>query len=289
MNNTVVLWGDLCIDHNIINRKRIIGPGGAAFFTAQIFRQLGMQPTIISPRGHDYTDEWLKGISVIPVEKAIGKTLAFENNYDENGNRTLIVHNRDSAHFIDPDLVSAELLRFAHAVTVCPVDNNITLNQIRKLKNKISSTAFLACLPQGFFRTYHENGVVSKQDWYDADLFMPYFDLVCLSEMDGVGLDKQGKQWSTRGPIIVITRAERGCSVFVHGNRRDFPAFHVTTIVDPVGAGDVFAAGFIYSYLRDKDIDKAAVFANAAGALSLQFHATDMQIKHNAIEQMMVS
>jgi sugar/nucleoside kinase (ribokinase family) len=40
-------------------------------------------------------------------------------------------------------------------------------------------------------------------------------------------------------------------------------------LVDPVGAGDSFDAGFLYEYLRGSDINACLAAGNLAGALSV--------------------
>jgi len=69
------------------------------------------------------------------------------------------------------------------------------------------------------------------------------------------------------GPeIIALKLGREGC--FISGNDEIFiPPVEITP-VDTTGAGDVFDAAFIYSYLNEKDIEFLGKFANAAGAIS---------------------
>ncbi len=55
-------------------------------------------------------------------------------------------------------------------------------------------------------------------------------------------------------------------AAYVNGEKAYSPAFRCD-IVDRVGSGDAFAAGFIYSLLHGQDAEKAAAFACAASAL----------------------
>ena len=200
----------------------------------------------------------------------------------------LFGENRDAAFFIDPDGVPQNLIQNAKIIMVCPIDNNVTREKLRTLKQKVGTKTLLVCTPQGFFRRYNLDTSVYKGEWENAEEMISYFDLVFLSEEDGKMLDEKVVAWS-KNSIVVLTRAERGCSVFQNGQRRDFPAFRVETIVDPVGAGDVFAAAFVYRYLETKDVGKSAVFANAAAALSLGFHASEMRFTQVDIEQFLFS
>jgi len=44
------------------------------------------------------------------------------------------------------------------------------------------------------------------------------------------------------------------------------PGFPVERVVDPVGAGDAFAAGLIAGLLEGKSLEEAVLLANACGA-----------------------
>lgn len=63
--------------------------------------------------------------------------------------------------------------------------------------------------------------------------------------------------------IVVLKRSEHGASALVDGQIIREPAAPVERVVDPVGAGDGFNAGFLAGRLRDLDI---------AGALRLGAH-----------------
>ena len=265
--NKILLWGDLCIDRNNIEGKELFGPGGAVYFCAKIFQKFGWQPVIVSPRGKDYDIGWIKNISVLPKDPLTKNTLIYQNHYDLKGKRTLYARNRGSAFFINPLSIPKEKIEKAKAIAVCPIDNNVDLLDIKKLRAKINREVLLACLPQGFFRRYKNNYQVYQANWQNAEKFVPYFDLIFISEEDGNGLNTKAKKWSEIRPSVIMTRAERGCSIFRNGKRADFPAFRVKRVTNPVGAGDVFAASFIHSYLLNKNLKKAAIFANKTAAL----------------------
>lgn len=75
------------------------------------------------------------------------------------------------------------------------------------------------------------------------------------------------KEISKKDTIITVTRSHLGCEIYYKDTHEFYPAFKVNT-VDPTGAGDAFAAGFIYGFLNGWDIDRTANFANACGALA---------------------
>jgi len=51
--------------------------------------------------------------------------------------------------------------------------------------------------------------------------------------------------------VAALTRGADGAAVVHRGERIDVPAVAVTRVVDTTGAGDLFAAGFLYGYTHD--------------------------------------
>jgi 5-dehydro-2-deoxygluconokinase len=76
-----------------------------------------------------------------------------------------------------------------------------------------------------------------------------------------------------RGPkALVVKRGAHGASIcLADGQRIDAPGFPVE-IYNILGAGDAFAAGFIYGYLHDWDWYKSARMGNACGAIVVTRH-----------------
>jgi sugar/nucleoside kinase (ribokinase family) len=64
--------------------------------------------------------------------------------------------------------------------------------------------------------------------------------------------------------VAAVTGGPDGCWVSGLGH---VPGFQVDA-VDGTGAGDAFAAGFLYGRLTGRPLDWCARFANAAGALA---------------------
>jgi ribokinase len=67
---------------------------------------------------------------------------------------------------------------------------------------------------------------------------------------------------------LVVTRGEKGVVVHDRTGIRTFPAFAVDSI-DAVGAGDAFCAALAVELCRGTPIDKAIVYGQAAGALTV--------------------
>ncbi|MEJ7913798.1 MAG: 5-dehydro-2-deoxygluconokinase [Chitinophagaceae bacterium] len=73
------------------------------------------------------------------------------------------------------------------------------------------------------------------------------------------------------GPeVLIVKRGAKGASIFLkNGAKEDVPGFPVN-ILNVLGAGDAFAAGFIFGYLQGWDLYKACRMGNACGAWVVQ-------------------
>ena len=65
--------------------------------------------------------------------------------------------------------------------------------------------------------------------------------------------------------VVVVTKGDKGCTVYQGSHRVDVPGFHVDP-VDTTGAGDAFNSVFLAEYLSGRPVDACAEIANAAGA-----------------------
>jgi len=66
--------------------------------------------------------------------------------------------------------------------------------------------------------------------------------------------------------LAVVTRGEKGCVVMTRDSVTAVPAFPVERVVDTTGAGDLFAAGFLFGLARGTDHETAARLGALAAA-----------------------
>jgi sugar/nucleoside kinase (ribokinase family) len=92
------------------------------------------------------------------------------------------------------------------------------------------------------------------------------------------------------GPLVVVKQGDRGASLFVNNQTIQVGSISVD-VVDTVGAGDTFDAGFLYGYLQHGNqwsFDKILKFACTCGALSTRSQGgTDSQPFFNEVNSYM--
>jgi sugar/nucleoside kinase (ribokinase family) len=69
--------------------------------------------------------------------------------------------------------------------------------------------------------------------------------------------------------MVAIKHSVQGCRIYSTSQQTTCPAYHVE-VRDTTGAGDCFVAGFLAAYLEGALAERAGLFANATGALSVQ-------------------
>jgi len=70
--------------------------------------------------------------------------------------------------------------------------------------------------------------------------------------------------------LAVVTRSEKGCVVVSKDNVVSVPAAPINKLVDATGAGDLFAAGFLFGLARSRDHSTAAQLGALAASEVIQ-------------------
>src|SRR5882672_3905302 len=78
------------------------------------------------------------------------------------------------------------------------------------------------------------------------------------------------KQLRNDTRLGVVTRSEKGCLVASRDGVVAVPAFPIQKLVDTTGAGDLFAAGFLFGMVRNAGHEKAGLLGGLAAAEVIQ-------------------
>jgi len=87
-----------------------------------------------------------------------------------------------------------------------------------------------------------------------------------VTSMTGADLDHALAELAHRCEIVVVTRGAEGSLVTKGGQVIEVPAHPVETLVDTTGAGDLYAAGFLFGLTRDYDLGECGRLGSLAAA-----------------------
>src|SRR6478672_4721698 len=103
------------------------------------------------------------------------------------------------------------------------------------------SDAFCVDRYRGEFLDLMRNGTVDLVFANEAELHSLY---------QTSDFDTALKQWQVDAKLGVVTRSEKGCVVVSKDGVLAVPAFPIEKMIDTTGAGDLFAAGFLFGLVR---------------------------------------
>ena len=104
-----------------------------------------------------------------------------------------------------------------------------------------------------------------RQALAHVDIFLPNRREACNIAATG-NLEAAMQKLSELVPLLVVKLGAEGAVAVRHNEKLENPAFNVE-MVDPVGAGDSFDAGFLHAYLKGRGLEECLAAGNAAGAL----------------------
>ncbi len=232
--------------------------GGTALYAALTAHQLGQRVAILSTAASDLDLSVIPpGIEVTVIPSPVSTT--FRNTYHENA-RTQFMYQRANTLQVE-DLRRAPPARVTH---LGPVAFEIPDGSPPRAPG-----GFVGLTVQGMLRQVDED----KRVWTDATLLrrLPFtgVDAMALSEEDVNGDEESVIAATGRVPIVALTRAERGATLWCRGERIEVPAYHAD-VVDPTGAGDVFATAFFIALAAGEHPVAAARRACAAASCVIE-------------------
>lgn len=246
--------------------------GGTVSFAGLCAARLGLTSALITHADTEmrsYLTATLPEITSLVHPSPV--TTTFANHY-HNGFRTQYLYARAeplTLADIPADWFSSSIVLFA------PLAQEITAELVLAFPRQTHT--LLAATPQGWLRSWQEDGKVRPTIWKDAERILPHLDVLILSHDDLLPLtddnrheaDALLKYWSSLVPLLIATAGKEGATLFQEGKVRQFPAYPVTE-VDPTGAGDVFAAAFLTHLHHYHNPEQAVDFANCAASFAVQ-------------------
>ena len=138
-----------------------------------------------------------------------------------------------------------------------------------------------ADVPQ-LFRQMKSAGLTTSLDTNDdpddrwdgsVEEIFPYVDILLPNEREAIKLSGASdvetalSRLAKKVQTVVVKMGASGAVAMQSDRRFSAPVVPVS-VVDPVGAGDSFDAGFLHQFLRGADIPRCLVWGNLCGALS---------------------
>ncbi|MFO0583783.1 MAG: PfkB family carbohydrate kinase [Anaeromyxobacter sp.] len=235
-------------------------PGGSAWFAARALLALGASPRLATAAGPDHPADALHGLpaAVAPAPA----TTIFENVHGPDGRRRQRV--LAAAPPLSPDaLPPGPAWRRVDVLHLAPVlDELVPAAWVEAVEARVVGLGV-----QGLLRRLAPDGTVLQPAWTPGDL--RGVGVVFVGEDDLAGQDGLVERLRAAVPVVVLTRAARGCEVHAGGRIVRVGAFPARE-VDPTGAGDAFAAGWLLAAAEGAGPVEAARLGAAAGSIAVE-------------------
>jgi sugar/nucleoside kinase (ribokinase family) len=236
--------------------------GGTATYAALTARNMGARVGVHTSAAYEPgLIETLRRVYVARVPAEF--TTCFVNEY-QNGKR------RQTIESVAEKLTYEQILpewRNPPIVHLGPLNQEIDAALVNRFPRSL-----IGVTPQGWMREWDEDGLVHAVDWAEAERVLPKADVVVISE-DDVPARSIIDGWASQARMLVVTLGDRGCDVYRAQGSETYhsAAFKSATELDPTGAGDVFAAAFMWHLHSSKgDWHTAADWANCVASFVVE-------------------
>ena len=245
--------------------------------------KLGEPTALVGRVGADYAGRLTSDLTHYGIEYELNtcaETGGFHLVYDHRGDRTL-----DVLGVADPITTFPERFENADFILIGPILGEIPLDLVAEIRQRASAPLLLD--PQGFVRRAVD-GRVERYRNPTIEKVIPLCEVVKANEHEaeiitGVNPRQQGakavrKLHALGCRIAIVTLAEAGSLIYDGKQMYEIPAY-TTVARDPTGAGDTYAAGFIYQYLRTPDdLRTVGYFASAVASVMVEHTGPDFAL-----------
>jgi len=173
-----------------------------------------------------------------------------------------------SAEAFDPDYLKGA--KFLHLTGITPALSG----ECRAFTLWVAREARASGTRVSFDVNYRSKLWTSAEARTFAEEILPEVHLLLVGDEESLALwgrDDEGfvRELARKGPEeVVLKKGKEGSLALVEGETLEHPAFGVEE-VDPVGAGDAFAAGYLAGHLWGLPAGERLRVANAMGAMSV--------------------
>ncbi|MEM1593319.1 MAG: carbohydrate kinase family protein [Archaeoglobaceae archaeon] len=246
-------------------------PGGSAANTIVGLSRLGVKSAYIGKVGDDAEGEILledlkrERVETKAVIKAKGRSGTAIIFVDDIGNRAILVDPgvNDTIRYEEIDLEFATKFSLLHLTSFICKNGFDSFNSQKKIVENFELVSFDPGLP------YAERGkdemmkILKK-----TTIFLP--NKIEIERMFGTDYKTAAEDCISMGiEVVVVKLGKEGC--WIRSSERELKVqARSVRVVDTTGAGDAFNAGFLYGYLKGKDLETCGKLGNYVASLCIQ-------------------
>jgi adenosine kinase len=238
--------------------------GGCAPNIAYTLALLGERPKLMGTAGQDFPDyrRWLEaaGVDTSLVRELPDKfTASFFCSTDEDGNQIASFYTGAMANAAELSFRTAGPCRLA---IVSPNDPEAMIQYAEE------------CRALGIPYVWDPGQQCARMSGEELREGMIGATLVICNDYEfelirqKTGLDESAV--FDKAGALVVTRGERGCSIYEKSGRRDVGALPPHRMVDPTGVGDAFRGGFLKGMADRLDYTRCAQLGSVAATYALE-------------------
>lgn len=256
--------------------------GGSVSYVTNILDALGLQSTVISKVGSDFSYASATA-SHPPTVVHPTKTTRFYADFTAGSDRVLRV--LDACDPIHPSDIPSDPTDYAIGLAV-GVAREILPETLRRM---VEVSKLVMVDIQALIRTVDPvDGTVRlrklcETDFYD---FLEEISFLKASTLEAAYVNVEEVRQRT---CVIITEGKNGCRVYERDREFYVPAFSAQEI-DPTGAGDSFLAGFSAGLMRGLSVEDAVLAGNYLGSVTVgqigvpRFNDEHLQRLHEVLD-----
>lgn len=229
--------------------------GGTAAYAALTAQALGLRAGILTAWAEELPLGPLADLPIVNIGAEVSST--FQNTYTAAG-RTQRYHGEAPKlefHHIPEAWRNPRILHLAPVV-----------GEVSQRILSYTDEALRVVTPQGWLRHWDADGYVESTDWEEDVFVLSRADAAVLSLDDVSGEMARIERLAAICPVLVVTDGETGATLYTTGEEIQIPTPTIDEVVDPTGAGDVFAAAFFVRLQQSGSALEAARFASTLAA-----------------------
>ncbi len=268
-----------------INEVREASGGSAANTIAGLAR-LGLKTGFVGAIGKDpegdkiLQDFGAEGVNIKGIVRIKGRTGIVIGFVDNKGERTLYPYPGVNSE-INIDDINFNYIRNTKILHLSSFVGRRQFEIQKKLVEKLPKDVKVSFSP----------GIYAEKELEDLlpVIKKSYVVFLNRNEIENItnnNYKKGSRELIEKGAgIIAVTLGKKGCYVQNKKNSYEIPAYK-TKVVDTTGAGDAFAAGFLYGILSGKNLQDSGRFGNYLASCCIRkFGARDGLPYRNEIEK----